>query len=469
MISSSRQVFVAVLALATLPVVRAASAACPAYQCGGNSPILFGQPLTNLAVDGTAHDRVRLRPDSLTAPLCRSMRGGGALTLGVERDATGTVSELVGKRGGAVVCRGRELVDARFQIEVTPPRGAMTVVTLQVDAIGRMRTWLRDPGRRHVLPTYRFSVVEAGRTDDLSGKRIRRDQPMAAGAPLCSNRTSFEDWQDFATADREANDQDLERELRGAGRMPEVAAWREDQSHALIVQGQAFDETGGVVATGPQWFNLACMRTGVAKMRLLGVDPMDAALPAGATSATLKMLGARYDGRTAETTPGTPLMWTRAWGDDTAYFGGPPVDATPGPIEAAWGRDGALCLAHFRPGMPILGARLRNSGGYARIIGANEANRVAARRRATGLPTCDPAQLPAGTLWISTTIDHPEHGLTLPETFFITNGVSRSYESGSAPAGMLKKLARPPVTAPIKPIKPVAPKPVPPKAIAPRP
>ena len=65
---------------------RAAEAACTSYQCGGNSPIISGQPITNLDLTGAVHANVQLNPTLLSAPRCATDNGRvRTLTLGVDR------------------------------------------------------------------------------------------------------------------------------------------------------------------------------------------------------------------------------------------------------------------------------------------------------------------------------------------------------------------------------------------------
>ena len=454
----------AALGLIVVSVPRTAAAICHAYQCGGNSPILFGQPLANLRLDGAAGTGgVQLVADSLTK-VSRCLSGATMVAPDRRLRLTVVAGALVGvdPADPTVRCEGPSLVGAEFDVLVTPPfrAGARTLpkphqVTIRIAELGKIRTWLRDPKRRQVLPTYKFVVATAAETTDLfSPRKAKVKHP--AGVPLCSNRLTYEDWQDFSGADALADREDLM-----AGTMAYPDRWTEPKDHALLIQGEAFTDDGSRApgtAVDPAWLNLACAATSLAKMRLLGVDPMDAHLPVGATSATLKMLGARYDGTRAETRPGTPVMWIRMWDvgkptpavgtepdaaaavDDVKFLGGPSDAMEPGPIEAGWDARGATCLSHFRPPMVIGNLRARRTGGYAGIVAANEANRVRARQRALGKAPCDEAALPAGTLWVTVTVDHPVHSITLPETFFVAGGARRSYYSGSVSPAIAQKI-----------------------------
>jgi hypothetical protein len=500
--SLTRHLVCATLALAALSAPRLAAAACNAYQCGGNSPILFGQPLANLRLDGAAGTGgVELVPDSLTK-VSRCLSGATMVAPDRRLRLTVVAGALVGvdPADPTVRCDGPSLVGAEFDVLVTPPLRAgtrlppkPTKVTIRIAELGKIRTWLRDPKRRQVLPTYKFVVATAAETTDLFTPRKRKIK-HPAGVPLCSNRLTYEDWQDFSGADALADREDLM-----AGTMAYPDRWTEPKDHALLIQGEAFTDDGSRApgtAADPAWLNLACAATSLAKMRMLGVDPMDPNLPPGATAATLKMLGARYDGTRAETRPGTPVMWIRMWDtgkptpavgtdpaaaaaiDDVKFHGGPSDEMEPGPIEAGWDARGATCLSHFRPPMVIGNLRARRAGGYAGIVAANEANRVRSRQRALGKPPCDEAALPAGTLWVTVTVDHPVHSFSLPADFFVVGGARRSYLSGSVSEAIARKLptfagrlpivAPPPLQVPpptpiVKPpVVPIPPRPVPP-------
>jgi hypothetical protein len=178
--------------------------------------------------------------------------------------------------------------------------------------------------------------------------------------------------------------------------------WRGPIDHALIVQGETYRPNGDVdvIRSGPRWISISCAGTSIAKMRLLGLDPMadSSAEGRGARQATLKMLTATYKaGVTHETVKGMPLRWVAR--DGTEYVGGPDK-ATWGPLEARWTRDGAVCLNHLR--------RMRKSDKQSlEELSAEEAHEL----QQLNLPRCQTrGKMPRTRfLWETYTIDHIEH------------------------------------------------------------
>jgi hypothetical protein len=116
--------------------IRPANAGCNSYQCGSNSPVIAGQPITNLDLTGAVHANVQLNPTLLSAPRCATDNGRvRTLTLGVER------GELTATEG-AYVCRGADLVGAQLRLTVAPS-GTPTTVTLYIASAQQMPTWER--------------------------------------------------------------------------------------------------------------------------------------------------------------------------------------------------------------------------------------------------------------------------------------------------------------------------------------
>ena len=438
--------------------IRTAIAGCHSYQCGSNSPIIAGQPITNLDLTGAVHAGVQLNPTLLSAPRCATDNGRvRTLTLGIDRGEL-TASE------GTYVCRGADLIGAQLRLTVAPG-GTPTPVTLYVADASQMPTWERTKVTPNLVWSYRFEVEESATTVLRVGKRTI-PVTMRRHEPLCDNRLTYEDWQDF---------HDTDATIYTMTRNPALMSMVAPTESALVVQGAAFSETGsvikeaGTILTGARWFNIACVGTSIAKMRLLGVDPMNelpaatsaptfvTALqaPPGTAAATLKMLGARYDGKTAETKPGTPLVWARAWrrprpqpnggigfDPDDGFFGRPVrLDGDEmelGPIEAGWNANGATCLSHFRP--PVAVGQYRLRGSATRFAAANEARAVARRRKQLGLAECDPANLPSGTLWVTTTVDHPLHmgDVGLPD-FYVVDGLQLPVKASGSAVPVVKR------------------------------
>jgi hypothetical protein len=128
--------------------------------------------------------------------------------------------------------------------------------------------------------------------------------------------------------------------------------WKEATDHLLIVQGETYRHDGSLDAAGSEWFNIACAGTSVAKMRLLGFDPMESATGGARAErqATLKMLTGRYLAGVDEpsyTSAGTPLLWKHR--DGRAFDGEPERSRVrTDVIEAYWGARGAVCVTDRR-------------------------------------------------------------------------------------------------------------------------
>lgn len=138
---------------------------------------------------------------------------------------------------------------------------------------------------------------------------------------------------------------------------------------------------GGAATTD---FHVACTSGAIGKCVLLGYAPWRAA-PDGASlaprfEACVRMLRADYggDGR-SWTRDGTAI----AWHDGVVHAPAPPGDASLDiPFEAAWGPDGAVCIAHARvPEVADLGAILARYPRLAPSSGPERCTEEAARRR----------------------------------------------------------------------------------------
>ena len=220
------------------------------------------------------------------------------------------------------VCAGADLVGATFELELAGER-----VLIEIAARTSVATWERDATS---LPAYLLRRAGADR------------------APLCT------------TTD----------------------------PRAILVSGELYDARDATVAPVPvterqRWFNVACLDSGLAKMRRLGLDPgvTDRASPrwssADERQATLKMITARYCGARSYTADGTTIQWRR---------GGPPA-AGPGPVEAVWGADGAICLSHPRA-QPGADSTLAD-----------------AIRATCGIPVCAASPAVGGRQWLTRTLD----------------------------------------------------------------
>lgn len=388
MISNHRLVAALVASAAAVTplvtAVRTAAAACNSWQCGGNTPILWGTFIRGLSTKGEVNnERVVLRPEPI-AP-AGSRCGGAGIALAVEGGELRAVS-----RDGAVVCAGPELVGTAFDLDV-PYKALMVRVRVQVTAIDQVSTWERE--KAQVLPTYRFEVIADGAS--VPEGSPPPDGMRAFGAitprPLCQESAAWmEDWQTDGLQALQPNPAvGFIQYLNPEGTPGQQ--WREATDHALLVEGESYDEVGSSAKVGRQWFQIACAGSAIAKMRLLGIDPKrEGYVDKGVTVSTLKMLGARYGGTTAFTRPGTPIQWER-W-DHRAFYGGPGRGITIGPLEAAWRGRGAMCVAHLRLG--------RASAGWPSWF---ESFVRLALARAYNLGPCGSVDR---AVWVTTTADH---------------------------------------------------------------
>lgn len=283
---------------------------CPTSQCG-NAAKLGNEWLGALSTDGTADPigaSFKLVRGSLE---CNGQRG---LDLVVKKGA------LVGVRGTTEVCVGDALRNARFTV-----RTSSHEYSIFVRDRAQVMTW-ETPQK--AVTAYQFKWKRAG------GPPTEED--------VCPLKTPW-DANVYGVATKTTVPSDF----------------------ALVVQGETYLRDASVREQHARWFHLACAGTAIAKMRLLGMDPMrstnfsgslpdDAGDPnlANLTSrqlrqTTLKMITAKYCGEHSFTLTGTPLYIARR--------GAPiPTDQEAGveigPVESLWTETGALCFSHPRVG-----------------------------------------------------------------------------------------------------------------------
>ena len=373
---------------ATTSGIRAAAAACNAYRCGGNTPILWGTFIRGLSTTGEANaERVVLRPELIPS-------GVGTCT-GDDIKIVSIDGRLRGVRGGVEVCADAALVGSAFDLDV--PYKALTMrVRVQIAEIRTVSTWEVEGAT--VLPSYRFVVVANGAIaapGEAPPAGARPFEPVEP-KPLCQETERWmERWQtDGLVPVLETPAGGVISWENPAGTVG--AHWQQGTDHALVVSGETYTETGSSAAVGPQWFQIACAGSAIAKMRLLGIDPWESrAVDGGLTTATLKMLGARYGGDVAFTRPGTPVRWER-W-DHRRFYGGPGPESPLGPPEAAWTRRGAACVDHLR----LMRASFRVP--WLALFEMNALVELARRYRLRPCPR------DARAVWTTTTADHVGH------------------------------------------------------------
>lgn len=378
----------AAAALVFVGVVRRAGATCHSYQCGGNTPILWGTFIRGLSTQSQPNiEGVVLRPKLIPDP---SGPCPGEMSLSSEDGVLRGVGS-----GGVTVCEGRDLIGASFDLDV--PYKALTMRTrLRFTAVDEVSSWEIEGAT--VVPTYRFDVVATGAIPAPGGPPPDGARPFGpvTPTPVCQDSAPWmEDWQQDGLQQVLINPAVVNYRYDN----PEGTVgqqWQVGTNHALIVSGETYTEDGSSAANGPQWFQIACAGSAIAKMRLLGIDPWDPrTVEAGLSVATLKMLGARYGGTSAFTRPGTPLRWER-W-DRRAFYGGPRRGLTIGPLEGTWTAKGADCVSHLR--------LMRASFGIRWLDWFELAIQVRLQREFR----LHPCPGSAHAVWTTTTVDHIMH------------------------------------------------------------
>ena len=318
---------------------------CTVSGCGSNTPVLFGTPIIGLSLRGRVNaqgvvlDSKLIGPDPLQSasptPCPRlSVTERSRLRLGIAKGG------FVGMLGGNVRCTLDDMLGMVFAIQVPvqckdPPKDASDPrcpgpieVRVRIDARDQVRTWETD--NQQSVPTYRlvWDKLPSPWPAGFESQQVNRNDS------ICPRREAWmEAWQkNIKTADDEAR-------------------WRRKTDHLIIVRGETYRSDASIQNTGAEWFNLACVGTAIAKMRLLGYDPsalVPSKLAAKERQATLKMLTARYRGVTSYTSAGMPLMWRHR--DPNRTFQGTPEAAlwNPDVVESHWTAEGATCLDHRR-------------------------------------------------------------------------------------------------------------------------
>lgn len=340
---------------------------CPTTSCG-NSAKLGVEELGALATDGER--------DPLTAfrLVVGSLVGGkgqcesrSSLSVGVED------GELVGfdPATKTLLCRGAELKGATFKVT----DGEKTFEIVVRDRSG-VESWERRP---RTLPAYDFATSVVDESGITRVQDLCREGSSAAGS------------------------------LSSVAVVKHGGAWGGGATYALLVQGERYDHAARVSARDPKWFNIACAGTGIAKLRLMGFDPLydgqAGPVPPGRVAssvaqrqATLKMLTGRFCGDFPHTWEGVSINFSREGDGDIA--GSPRI----GPIEALWDANGATCLSHWRGATPASGFNAESELAVVGMI-----------REACGLKPCSGEAVSCTTpfrgkgVWRTCTVDHVVH------------------------------------------------------------
>ncbi len=299
---------------------------CTVSGCGSNTPVLFGTPIVGLSLEGKSNaDGFRLDP-ILKGPPRPSASCPGVTQQQLSKLRLGIVKgKLVGKLGNSDVCVGDQMIGMVFTIRVEKcgDGNQACEVSVRITETGSIATW--ENPRRPAVPTYR-----------LVWHKLPDPWPSGVGAPeareedsVCPRREAWMDaWQQV--------------------KPPTPDPWHDPTDHLILVQGETYTRGASIDhnRSGAGWFNLACVGTALAKMRLLGYDPMAGPTQENERQATLKMLTARYRGETSYTKAGMPLMWEHR---DHRTLEGTPAGGWHRDVrESYWNADGAMCLSHRR-------------------------------------------------------------------------------------------------------------------------
>jgi hypothetical protein len=341
---------------------------CPSWSCGSNTPRVEGAPIEALHLGGEPNARgIRLIPGSLNKRQC-----GAGLTLDIQG---GVLVGRVGGLGGRIVCRGADLLQATFQLEIAARDAAPKQVKIRIAGAGQVYPWHMEPLPQ---PLATYLLVE-----------------HLTGAPICPRD---EAW--------------MEDQWQQVPMNPDFKpVWYEATRHAILVRGETYRGTDATVEiSGPvaaDWFNIACAGTAIAKMRLLGYDPLDPSSSRVQRQATLKMITAKYCGSDSFTERGMPLLWGSE--PATPYYG-LPDPARVDEVEARWNEHGAVCLSHARAwranhAIPAVLANYCRTTALRRQC-QTESELLDALRHRCGIPACTGLE-PA--FWATRTVDHIHH------------------------------------------------------------
>ena len=297
--------------------------------------------------------------------------------------------QFVGKsQDGTVLCNGTELLGASVEVVGRYHIGAPLSwilwpisMRIQISEMDAVSTWEFDPSKRRYVATYRL-VGDNGNSICTKRKVAWMDNWQVTNLPQPPPPNQPPRTPTGAPP-QPTTRQQMPPGIRGQ-------LWFAETDHAVIVQGETYDDDGTISRSGAEWFNIGCAGNAIAKMRLLGFDPMASGqTPANRSStpderiATLKMLTAKYTGPVSHTVQGTKLLWMSSRG--IVYYGDPLLDPGIGPIEAQWGPSGALCLSHLR-----LSRRPTITADVASVA-ASEHHTAADLRSSGQLPVCSTA------------------------------------------------------------------------------
>lgn len=327
-----------------------ADQSCSPWSCGSNTPVLWGVPIVGLSLDGQANaDGV-----TLDRRLFRPERDG-------LRD-TGCVLEVSKGRLLAKTPAGRacslgglpaDPIGLVFSLKVPWQKGCGQAgepveVKVRIAGSGSVDSWDLDANKAPI-PTYHLVW------HDLSGARevlaARGDtHPPREGESVCPMRDAswMEAWQTHSSVWQVGALPPRKIPVE----IPKSSPWFAMTDHLLLMQGETYNKDSAAIdpaRRGARWFNLGCAGTAIAKLRLLGYEPLRPETGSAAErQATLKMITGRYRGESSYTAGGVPLVWKHRRNKRIAGQPAPDLPTSDALIESHWDAAGAQCLSHRR-------------------------------------------------------------------------------------------------------------------------
>lgn len=273
---------------------------CQPRDC--NSPIANSFPINGLTTTGAGAcnpEHTQLMPGSLSGGGCGS---GADLTVEATPGLSGL--SLVGKRDGKIVCRDRQLEGATFRVRSY--NEAVAVFT--IDKVEQVKSNVTDL-------TYEAYRIEVGRKSACESE-------VADSVRLVLGLSTHA------------------KDVTVPGYKPD-----DDDLLVMVVPGPLYDRTDTTITgISDSWFNLACVRDGLAKRLLWGLyktsqnqgpraeDSKNETALRNETA--LKVITARYCNTRAYTMRGATFRITR-----------PPLNLD---VEARWKGGRAVCLKRPR-------------------------------------------------------------------------------------------------------------------------
>lgn len=287
--------------------------------CGTNTANINTFPIDGLHPGGCWNaDDMRLVPGTLDAGFSRCPD----IPLYLDVDAAG---RFIGRdKSGQLKCQDAELVGATFKVEA----------------------WHEHDGVRSTRIMISQARAVQNKPGSITYPAFLLTPEYQSAATLCDAAYAGP-WQSGWLSGGQSEPPARATPAVTAGDAKMVPSDALDR-YAILIKGAIFDEKGDVMPLTPpapgsmidaQWFNIACSGAALARTELSG-DAPSASSSLSRRKATLRMLTARYCGRTGYTVTGVPLRWFAS--DATEPAGLFPK------IEARWDEHGAICLSHSR-------------------------------------------------------------------------------------------------------------------------